>query len=64
MANIKEPVTTHNCILKYAIVEQLQRLEEDSKLAILSKPFIFIKLEAFPTLWNTANYIRRTTILN
>ena len=64
MANIKESGTSQEYILKYAIVEQLQPIEEDSKLAILSKPFIFIRLEAFPTLWNTANYIRRTTILN
>lgn len=33
MANVKEPVTTHNCILKYAIIEQIQQLDEDSRLA-------------------------------
>lgn len=64
MANIKEPTTTHNCILKYAIVEQLQQLEEDSKLTTLPKPCIFIKIERFAKLWNVSSYIKRITILN
>ena len=64
MANVKEPTTTHNCILKYAIVEQLQQLEEDSKLTTLPKPLISIKLEAFATLWYASRYLRRTTTLN
>ena len=50
MANIKESGTSQEYILKYAIVEQLQQLKEDSKLAILSKPFIFIRLKVFATL--------------
>ena len=64
MANVEEPTTTHNCILKYAIVEQLQQLEEDSRLTTLPKPLISIKLEAFATLWHASNYIKRITILN
>ena len=64
MANIKEPVTAQHYILKYAIVEQLQQLEEDSRLTTLPKPLISTKLEAFATLWHASNYIKRITILN
>ena len=64
MANIKESGTSQEYILKYAVVEQLQQLEEDSRLTTLPKPCISIKLEAFATLWHASNYIKRITILN
>ena len=53
MANVKEPTTTHNCILKYAIVEQLQQLEEDSRLTTLPEPSRYSEMEK-AMLWVSA----------
>lgn len=64
MANVKEPVTTHNCILKYAIIEQLQQLEEDSKLTTLPKPSKYDLLEKGMVMIVASRYKRNKAILN
>lgn len=61
--NIKEPVTVHSCILKYAVVKHYQQEIEDSRMATkipdvckgLSKMILWI---------NTKDYVRNKSILN
>lgn len=50
--------------LNMQLVEQLQQLEEDSRLTTLPKPCIFIKIRRLAKLWHASNYIKRITILN
>lgn len=64
MANVKEPVTTHNCILKYAIIEQIQQLEEDSKLTKLPTPSKYSLLEQVMVRTSASKYKRNKAILN
>jgi len=65
MANIKEPVTTHECILMYAVTEHLKQEVEDSKLTVLPVPSQYgSKIEALATAWRVSRHVTNRAILN